>query len=312
LGLAETHQTLLLNNLRSRVVLETDGKLMTGRDVAIAALLGAEEYGFATMPLVAMGCVMMRVCNLDTCPVGIATQNPELRKKFCGDPAYIVNLMRFIAQELREIMASLGLRTINEMIGRTDKLEPAKAIEHWKAKNLDFSNILYQPEIPAEVGRYCQIPQNHGLDKALDNQALLEICRPALTNAKPVEAIVPIRNTNRVVGTILGSEITRKYGANGLPADTIKLHFQGSAGQSFGAFIPRGITLTLEGDANDYIGKGLSGGKIIVYSPVKSTFTPETNIIIGNVAFYGATSGEAYICGSAGERFCVRNSGIKQ
>ena len=311
LGLAETHQTLLLNNLRSRVVLETDGKLMTGRDVAMAALLGAEEYGFATMPLVAIGCVMMRVCNLDTCPVGIATQNPDLRRKFCGDPAYIVNLMHFIAQELREIMASLGFRTINEMIGRTDKLEPAKAITHWKAKGLDFSNILYQPEVPAEVGRYCQVSQNHGLDKALDNQTLLKICEPALESGKPVQAILPIHNTNRVVGTILGSEVTRKYGAKGLPEDTIKLHFQGSAGQSFGAFVPPGITLTLEGDANDYIGKGLSGGKIVVYPPSKSTFNPEANIIIGNVAFYGATSGEAYIYGTAGERFCVRNSGIK-
>ncbi len=311
LGLAETHQTLLLNNLRSRVVLETDGKLMTGRDVAIAALLGAEEYGFATMPLVALGCVMMRVCNLDTCPVGIATQNPELRKKFCGDPAYIVNLMHFIAQELREIMATLGFRTINEMIGRTDKLEPAKALEHWKTKNLDFSNILYQPSVGPEVGHYCQISQNHGLDQALDNQHLLRICEPALLDGKSVQAILPIHNTNRVVGTILGSEVTRKYGAKGLPEDTIKLHFQGSAGQSFGAFVPRGITLTLEGDANDYLGKGLSGGKIIVYPPDKSTFAPENNIIIGNVAFYGATSGEAYIYGVAGERFCVRNSGIK-
>ncbi len=311
LGLAETHQTLLLNNLRSRVVLETDGKLMTGRDVAIAALLGAEEYGFATMPLVAIGCVMMRVCNLDTCPVGIATQNPELRKKFCGDPAHIVNLMHFVAQELREIMANLGFRTINEMIGRTDKLEPAKAIAHWKAKELDFSNILYQPEVPAEVGRYCQIHQNHGLDKTLDQEALLRICEPALYSGTPVQATLPIHNTNRVVGTILGSEVTRRFGAKGLPEDTIKLHFQGSAGQSFGAFVPPGISLTLEGDANDYIGKGLSGGKIIVYPPAQSTFNPETNMIIGNVAFYGATSGEAYIYGVAGERFCVRNSGIK-
>lgn len=311
LGLAETHQTLLLNNLRSRVVLETDGKLMTGRDVAIAALLGAEEYGFATMPLVALGCVMMRVCNLDTCPVGIATQNPELRKKFCGDPAHIVNLMRFIAQELREIMAELGFRTINEMIGRTDKLEPAKALQHWKTKDLDFSSILYQPKVGPEVGQYCQISQNHGLETALDNQHLLKICEPALSSGQQVQAILPIRNTNRVVGTILGSEVTRKYGAKGLPEDTIKLHFQGSAGQSFGAFVPRGITLTLEGDANDYLGKGLSGGKIIVYPPAKSTFNPESNIIIGNVAFYGATSGEAYINGVAGERFCVRNSGIK-
>ena len=310
LGLSETHQTLILNNLRSRVTLETDGKLMTGRDVAIAALLGAEEYGFATLPLVALGCVMMRVCNLDTCPVGIATQNTELRKKFAGDPSYIVNLMYFIAQDLREIMASLGFKNINEMIGRTDKLEQSKAINHWKAKYVDFSNILYQPEVAPEVGRYCKIKQDHGLDKALDNQILLKLCEPALLKGKPVQATWPIRNINRVVGTILGSEITKKYGAAGLPEDTIKLHFKGSAGQSFGAFVPKGVTLFLEGDANDYIGKGLSGGKIIVQPPAKSSFNPETNIIIGNVAFYGATGGEAYIHGGAGERFGVRNSGV--
>lgn len=310
LGLAETHQTLLLNNLRSRVRLETDGKLMTGRDVAIAALLGAEEYGFATLPLVVLGCVMMRVCNLDTCPVGVATQNPELRKKFCGDPQFVVNLMTFIAMELREIMASLGFRTINEMIGRTDKLEANQAASHWKAKTLDFSNILYQPELPAETGRYGQIDQNHGLENSLDNQVLLKVCKPALLKGRPVRATLPIRNTNRVVGTMLGSEITRRYGVKGLPEDTIKLHFKGSAGQSFGAFVPRGVSLFLEGDANDYIGKGLSGGRIIVKPPAKSTFKPEENIIIGNVAFYGATSGEAYINGVAGERFCVRNSGI--
>ncbi len=311
LGLAETHQTLLLNNLRSRVVLETDGKLMTGRDVAIAAMLGAEEFGFATLPLVSIGCVMMRVCNLDTCPVGVATQNPELRKKFCGDPSHIVNLMHFIAQELREIMAGLGFRTINEMVGRIDKLDPAKEVKHWKAKDLNFSSILYQPEVPAEYGRYCQVPQNHGLDQSLDNQILLKICEPALTDQQTVQAILPIRNTNRVAGTILGSEVTKRYGAKGLPEDTIKLHFQGSAGQSFGAFVPPGISLTLEGDANDYLGKGLSGGKIIVYPPHKAVFKPENNIIIGNVAFYGATGGEAYINGIAGERFCVRNSGVK-
>ncbi|MGE5583725.1 MAG: glutamate synthase large subunit [Bacillota bacterium] len=311
LGLAETHQTLLLNNLRDRVVLETDGKLMTGRDVAIAALLGAEEFGFATLPLVALGCVMMRVCNLDTCPVGIATQNPDLRRKFCGDPEYVVNLMRFIAQDLREIMAKLGFRSINEMIGRTDKLEPVKGLEHWKAKEIDFSNILYQPAVPAEVGRYCRTTQNHGLEQTLDNQTLLKISKPALRDGKPVQAILTIHNTDRAVGTILGSEVTKKYGAEGLPEDTIKLYFQGSAGQSFGAFIPSGITLTLEGDANDYLGKGLSGGKIIVYPPHRSTFKPEENTIIGNVAFYGATGGEAYIYGSAGERFAVRNSGLK-
>ncbi len=310
LGLAETHQTLILNNLRSRVTLETDGKLMTGRDVAIAALLGAEEYGFATLPLVALGCVMMRVCNLDTCPVGIATQNEQLRKKFSGDPSYIVNLMRFIARDLREIMANLGFRTINEMIGRTDRLESKKGIDHWKAKYLDFSNILYQPEVSPEVGRYCQIRQDHGLENALDNQILLKLCEPALQKSKSVRVNWPIRNTNRVVGTILGSEITRRYGAGGLPEDTIRLHFKGSAGQSFGAFIPRGVSLFLEGDANDYIGKGVSGGKIVVHPPAKSSFSAEENIIIGNVAFYGATSGEAYINGAAGERFCVRNSGL--
>jgi glutamate synthase (ferredoxin) len=310
LGLAETHQTLLLNNLRSRVRLETDGKLMTGRDVAIAALLGAEEYGFATLPLVVLGCVMMRVCNLDTCPVGVATQNPELRKKFCGDPDYVVNLMTFIAMELREIMAGLGFRTINEMIGRTDKLEANAAVGHWKAKTLDFSNILYQPEIPAETGRYGQVEQNHGLENALDSQVLLRVCKPALLKGRSVRATLPIHNTNRVVGTMLGSEITRRFGAKGLPEDTIKLHFKGSAGQSFGAFIPRGLSLSLEGDANDYIGKGLSGGKVIVRPPAKATFKPEENIIVGNVAFYGATGGEAYINGVAGERFCVRNSGI--
>jgi glutamate synthase (ferredoxin) len=310
LGLAETHQTLLLNNLRSRIVVETDGQLKTGRDVVVAALLGAEEFGFSTAPLVVLGCIMMRVCHLDTCPVGVATQNPELRKKFQGDPGHVVNFMYFIAQEMRELMAKLGFRTVNEMIGRTDRLEPKRAVDHLKARGLDFSNILYQPDVPPEVGRYCQIPQDHGLEKALDNLVLLDLCKPALERREPVEAILPIHNTNRVVGTILGSELTKRYGAEGLPEDTIRLHFRGSAGQSFGAFIPRGITLTLEGDSNDYIGKGLSGGKIIVYPPKGSTFVPEENIIIGNVAFYGATAGEAYIRGMAGERFCVRNSGV--
>ncbi|MCR4436513.1 MAG: glutamate synthase large subunit [Clostridiales bacterium] len=311
LGLAETHQTLLLNDLRSRVTLETDGKLLTGRDVAVAALLGAEEFGFATAPLVALGCVMMRVCNLDTCPVGIATQNPELRSKFDGNPAYVVNLMRFIAQEMREFMAMLGFRTVNEMIGRTDKLKMSGARHHWKTKGLDFSSILYQPQVSPNVGRYHIIPQEHNLQKSLDRQELLKICAPALQKGEKVHATLPIRNVNRVVGTLLGSEVTKRYGAAGLPEDTINLYFKGSAGQSFGAFVPPGITLTLEGDANDYIGKGLSGGKIIVFPPEGSTFKPEENIIIGNVAFYGATSGEAYINGVAGERFCVRNSGLK-
>lgn len=310
LGLAETHQTLLLNNLRSRIVVETDGQLKTGRDVVMAVLLGAEEFGFATAPLIVLGCVMMRVCHLDTCPVGVATQNPELRKKFQGNPDHVVSFMRFIAEEIRELMAQLGFRTVNEMIGRTDKLEMNKAVDHWKAKGLDFSNILHRPNVSPDVGRYCQIPQDHGLENSLDNQILLELCKPALERGEPVEAVLPIRNTNRVVGTILGSELTRRYGAEGLPDDTIRLHFQGSAGQSFGAFVPRGITLVLEGDSNDYIGKGLSGGKIVVYPPAGSTFVPEENIIIGNVAFYGSTSGEAYIRGMAGERFCVRNSGV--
>ena len=311
LGIAETHQTLLLNDLRSRVILETDGKLMTGRDVAIAALLGAEEFGFATAPLVVLGCVMMRVCNLDTCPVGIATQNPDLRRKFTGDPQFVVNFMRFIAQELREIMASLGIRTINEMVGRSDLLEMNKAAGHWKTKGLDLSAILAVPRVPSSVGHYCTKSQDHGLENSLDNRVLLSLCSSAIQNGQKVEADVVIHNTDRTAGTILGSAVTKKYGFAGLPEDTIKLHLNGSAGQSLGAFVPRGITLTLEGDANDYIGKGLSGGKIIVYPPKNSGFVPEENIIVGNVAFYGATAGEAYICGAAGERFCVRNSGIK-
>jgi glutamate synthase (ferredoxin) len=310
LGLAETHQTLVLNNLRSRIAVETDGQLKTGRDVVIAALLGAEEFGFATAPLVALGCIMMRVCHLNTCPVGVATQNPELRKKFTGDPAHAVNFMRFIAQEVREIMAQLGLRTLNEMVGRTDMLEPREAIDHWKARGLDFTNILYQPKVPDEVGRYCQIAQDHGLEKALDNTLLLKLCAPALERKEKVSASVDIKNVNRVVGTIVGSELSRRYGAAGLPEDTIKIHFRGSAGQSFGAFMPHGMTWTLEGDANDYVGKGLSGGKIILYPPEGSTFVAEENIIAGNVALYGATAGEAYIRGMAGERFCVRNSGV--
>jgi glutamate synthase (ferredoxin) len=310
LGLAETHQTLVLNNLRSRIAVETDGQLKTGRDVVIAALLGAEEFGFATAPLVALGCIMMRVCHLNTCPVGVATQDPELRKRFTGDPAHAVNFMRFIATEVREIMAQLGFRKLTDMVGRADLLEPKDAIEHWKARGLDFTNILHQPKMPDGVGRYCQIPQDHGLDKAFDNTTLLEICRPALQRGEKVAATLPIKNVNRVVGTIVGSEVTRRYGEAGLPDDTISIHFQGSAGQSFGAFLPRGMSFVLEGDANDYVGKGLSGGKIIVYPPEGSTFVPEENIIIGNVALYGATGGEAYIRGMAGERFCVRNSGV--
>jgi glutamate synthase (ferredoxin) len=310
LGVAEAHQTLVLNNLRSRIYVETDGQLKTGRDVAIAALLGAEEFGFATAPLVVLGCIMMRVCHLNTCPVGVATQNPKLRDRFTGNPDHVVNFMYFVAQELREIMAKLGFRTLNEMVGRTDKLIPWKAIEHWKAKGLDLTPILYQPEVGPEVGRYRQQDQDHGLDKSLDLTTLLELCQPAIQRGEKVRADLPIKNVNRVVGTITGSEITRKYGPAGLPEDTVLLRFKGSAGQSFGAFIPKGMTLELEGDANDYFGKGMSGGKLIVYPPKGSTFVAEDNIIIGNVALYGATAGEIFVRGMAGERFAVRNTGV--
>ena len=311
LGLAETHQTLLLNNLRSRVRLETDGKLMTGRDVAVAALLGAEEYGFATLPLVALGCVMMRVCHQDTCPVGIATQNPELRKKYAGDPQYVVNLLMFIAEELREYMAKLGFRTIDEMVGRVDKLRQGTATGHWKASMVDMSKILYRPELEECDGIRCTREQDHGIAQSLDEREILKACQAAIENATPVTAEFAIRNIDRVAGTITGSEVTRKYGAEGLPEDTIRLKFNGSAGQSFGAFAPKGMTLELEGDSNDYIGKGLSGGKIIVYPRKDAQFAAEDNILIGNVAFFGASDGEAYVRGVAGERFCVRNSGVK-
>ncbi|WP_168123632.1 glutamate synthase large subunit [Paenibacillus sp. HB172176] len=309
LGVAETHQTLMLNNLRDRVTLETDGKMMNGRDVAIAALLGAEEYGFSTAPLIVLGCIMMRVCQLDTCPVGVATQNPELRKKFMGAPSHVVNYLRFIAEDLREIMAELGFRTIEEMIGRVDRLETKSLIEHYKAKGLDLSGILYEADVPKDAARHCVQEQNHGLDLSLDVQQLVPNAKPALESGELVRGTFPILNTNRVVGTILGSEVTRKYGAKGLPEDTIWYQFEGTAGQSFGAFVPNGITLSIEGDSNDYFGKGLSGGKIIVAPSPKATFVAEENVIIGNTALYGATSGEAYIRGIAGERFAVRNSG---
>ena len=310
LGLSEAHQTLVLNDLRSRVTLETDGQLKTGRDVVIAALLGAEEFGFATAPLVSLGCVMMRVCHLNTCPVGVATQNPELRARFQGNPDHVVNFMLFVAQEVRELMASLGFRTLNEMIGRSDCLSLRKAIDHWKAHAIDFSQVLYRPAVPDSVGRYCQILQDHGLSESLDQKTLLAQLTPALDEGRPVELTLPIRNTNRAVGTMVGSEVTRRFGSDALPDDTIRLNFRGSAGQSFGAFIPAGMTLTLEGEANDYLGKGLSGGRIVVYPPRESTFGPEENVIIGNVAIYGGTSGEVYVRGIAGERFCVRNSGV--
>ena len=308
LGLAETQQVLMLNKLRDRITVQVDGQLKTGRDVVVAALMGAEEYGFATAPLVVSGCIMMRVCHLNTCPVGVATQDPELRKKFTGKPEFVENFFRFVAEEVREHMAALGFRTMDEMIGRVDRLSFRKAVDHWKAKGLDYSNILYEPPVAADAPRRRVVAQDHGLAQALDNR-LIEQCADALARGTPVSLTLPIRNINRTVGTMLGYEVTKRYGGEGLPDDTIRLRFTGSAGQSFGAFVPRGITLTLEGDSNDYIGKGLSGGKIIVFPPAASTFVAEENILVGNVALYGATSGEAYFRGVAGERFAVRNSG---
>ncbi len=308
LGLAETQQVLVLNKLRDRIVVQVDGQMKTGRDVVIGALLGAEEFGFATAPLVVMGCVMMRVCHLNTCPVGVATQDPELRKKFTGTPEFVEHFFRFIAQEVRELMAELGFRTIDEMIGRADCIDVEAAVTHWKAKGLDLKPLLHVPDLPASVSRRKVREQDHGLDVALDND-LIKAAMPALTHGQPVALTAFIRNADRTVGTMLGSEVTRRYGGAGLPDDTISIGFTGSAGQSFGAFIPRGMTLTLVGDANDGVGKGLSGGKVIVYPPKGSTFRSEENIIVGNVAFYGATGGEGYVRGIAGERFCVRNSG---
>jgi glutamate synthase (ferredoxin) len=310
LGLAETHQTLLLNGLRDRIVVETDGQLKTGRDVVVAALLGAEEFGFATTPLVVLGCIMMRACHLNTCPVGVATQDPRLRSRFRGSPDHVVNFFTFVAREVRELMAQLGFRTFNEMVGRCDRLEMRPAIGRGKAGALDLSALLHRPAVGPEIGAYCRVPQQHGLEHSLDRTVLFRLCEPALEEGSPVHATLPIRNVNRVVGTLLGSEVTRRFGAAGLPDDTIRLKFNGSAGQSFGAFVPRGITLAIEGDANDYCGKGLSGGRIIIGPPRSSAFDPQKNIIVGNVAFYGATAGEAFIRGMAGERFCVRNSGL--
>ena len=309
LGVAEAHQTLLLNDLRSRITVEADGKLLTGRDVAIACLLGAEEFGFATGPLVALGCAMMRVCNLDTCPFGVATQNPKLRAKFEGKPEYVVNFMRFIAEELREIMAQLGFRTIDEMVGRSDMLRVNKAIKFWKSTSIDLSSILYRPQLDSTVITHHTVAQDHKLEDTLDYKVLIPLSEPALNEGRKVSLSLEIHNTDRTVGTQLGSAITRIHGEPGLPEDSIDVHFRGSAGQSFGAFIPAGLTLRLEGDANDYVGKGLSGGKIVVRKDREASFRSEENTIIGNVAFYGATSGTAYISGIAGERFCVRNSG---
>jgi glutamate synthase (NADPH/NADH) large chain len=308
LGLAETQQTLLINGLRDRIVVQVDGQLKTGRDVIIGALLGAEEFGFATAPLVVSGCIMMRVCHLDTCPVGVATQNAELRKKFSGRPEFVVNFFEFIAEEVREHLAALGFRTLAEAVGHVEMLDTTTAEQHWKAHGLDLRPILHMPELPEETPRHNVTGQDHALEFALD-QMLIDMCRPALTDGEAVRASLKIRNVNRTVGTILGHEVTKATSGEGLPDGTIDITFSGSAGQSFGAFLPAGITLRLEGDSNDYLGKGLSGGRLVIRPPRTATFVAEDNIIAGNVIGYGATSGEIFIRGQVGERFCVRNSG---
>ncbi|MGA2272032.1 MAG: glutamate synthase large subunit [Bryobacteraceae bacterium] len=308
LGLAETHQVLVLNDLRGRIRVQTDGKLQTGRDVVIAALLGAEEFGFSTAPLVALGCIMMRKCHLNTCPVGVATQDPALRAKFRGAPEHVINFFFYLAEQVRGYMAQMGFRTFDEMVGRVDMLDPRAALDHWKAKGLDLSMILHNPQVPLRIARRCVQAQDHGLDQALDYK-LIDHARDAIEGGDPIVIKLPIRNIHRTVGAMLSGEIARRHGSAGLPDGTIHFQFTGSAGQSFGAFLAHGVTLELEGDANDYVGKGLSGGKLIVYPPRASTFLPEENIVIGNVALYGATSGEAFLNGMAGERFAVRNSG---
>ena len=312
LGIAETHQVLVLNDLRSRVVLQTDGGLKTGRDVVIAALLGAEEFGFSTAPLISLGCIMMRKCHLNTCPVGIATQDPDLRKKFSGKPEHVVNYLFMVAEEARRLMAKLGFRSIDEMVGRSDVLRTDKAINHWKADGLDLTSVLMPAKKPHEnVGVICSQAQDHGLEKSLDVTVLLDQAKPALERGEPVKIKTPIININRTVGTILSNEVAKRYGQQGLPDDTIRIELTGSAGQSLGAFLSHGVTIDLEGDANDYVGKGLSGGRVVIYPPRESSFTPEDNILIGNVCLYGATGGEAFFRGRAAERFCVRNSGAR-
>ena len=308
LGLSEAQQTLVMNDLRSRIVVECDGQLKTGRDVAIACLLGAEEFGFATAPLVASGCIMMRACHLNTCPVGIATQNPELRKKFKGKPEHVVNFMYFVAQELREIMANLGFRTVDEMVGKVEKLDRNKAIQHYKSKGIDLTPILHKVEVAEGVQLFNTSNQDHQLEKALDFE-IINKAHPALFRKEPTVLDLNINNENRAVGAILSNEISKIYGSQGLPDNTLKINFTGSAGQSFAAFATKGLTLNVIGNTNDYLGKGLSGAKVAIRVPDESTIVPEENIIIGNVALYGATSGEVYINGKAGERFCVRNSG---
>ncbi|MEC8536681.1 MAG: glutamate synthase large subunit, partial [Bacteroidota bacterium] len=310
LGLAEVQQTLVMNDLRSRIVVECDGQLKTGRDVAVACLLGAEEFGFATAPLVASGCIMMRACHLNTCPVGIATQNPELRKKFKGKPEHVVNFMYFVAQELREIMAKLGFRTVDEMVGKVEKLDRNNAIQHFKSRGIDLSPILHKVEVSDDVPLLNTSTQDHQLEKALDFE-IINMAHPAIFRKEPTVLDLTINNENRAVGAILSNEISKIYGAQGHPENTLKINFNGSAGQSFGAFATKGLTLNVIGNTNDYLGKGLSGARLTIRVPDESTIVPEENIIIGNVALYGATSGEAYINGKAGERFCVRNSGAK-
>ncbi len=310
MGLAETQQVLVMNNLRSRVVVQTDGQVKTGRDAAIAFLLGAEEIGFSTAPLIASGCVMMRVCHLNTCPVGIATQDPELRKRFAGKPEHVINFFFFIAEEIREIMAELGIRKVEDMVGQTQLLQFADVSDHWKARHLDLGVILHKPQVGPDVAVRCTMKQDHELEKSLDNTQLIALAKSALTSGKKIQAELPICNVNRTVGTTLSGKIAQKYGYAGLPDDTIHFKFKGSAGQSFGCFLAKGVTLELEGDANDYLGKGLSGGRIVVYPPKQSTFKPEENIIAGNVICYGGISGEVYLRGVVGERFCVRNSGV--
>jgi glutamate synthase (NADPH/NADH) large chain len=301
---------LVLNNLRSRVVLQTDGGLKTGRDVVIAALLGAEEFGFATAPLIALGCIMMRKCHLNTCPVGIATQDPELRKLFTGKPEHVVNYLFMVAEDARRIMARLGFRTIDDMVGRSEVLHTDQAIHHWKSDGLDLSRVLAPAKKPRpDVGTRWQMPQDHGLEKSLDMTCIVPAATDALATGKPVVIQSPVVNINRTVGTILSHEVAKRYGHKGLADDTIRIRLSGSAGQSLGAFLAHSITVELEGDANDYVGKGLSGGRVIVYPPRESSFLAEENIIVGNVCLYGATSGEAYFRGRAAERFCVRNSG---
>ena len=309
-GLAETQQVLVLNDLRGRIVVQTDGQLKTGRDVAIACLLGAEEFGFATAPLITMGCIMLRKCHLNTCSVGIATQDPELRRMFRGKPEHVINYLFFVAEHMREIMAQLGFRTVNEMVGRVDRLDARRVVEHWKASGLDFSALLHRPDVPEDVATYCCQDQDHGLWKALDNE-LIERFSDAIESGKPQELSIPIRNSNRTVGAMLSHEIAKRYGEDGLPDDTIRLSFTGSAGQSFSAFLAKGVTMTVDGDANDYFCKGLSGGKVVIKPERDAKFVPETTIVIGNVALYGATGGKAFIRGVAGERFAVRNSGAE-